>query len=699
VFRLIRFNSFLASSFILLGKSFFNILAILILLVIPSISFSQIHDSTTVNGHKSINDSLRNNDLVNSDSIQTKNVRKLIPLQKDYTIFNFNDNIISQHQQQFKDYRFVGDLLAYLPYGNLLDLGWLGQPSEMKFYGLGYNNITYLSNGTDFNNRLTNSLDLNLLQSGNLDFIGVPALPRGFLFGNLNNPVTVYFQDSRTITKKPVTKIRYYQAKNEEAYINGVFKTRVYRDLYGTFQFTNTAIDNGYKNSDYSAWKASARLTYLFSDKVNFIAKYNHIRSYTGLFGGVNLESIKSMPGLTNPGDVLYNRILAPVNYTTRYQKITRHNFELETLLKFFSNSLTEISIYHQYHSTKFRQNEKHTLPTVKSIINDDDYTAYGVRFNHNHNFDYLNLNVFSNYERVNNKIVSYSQQDSNFSTHDYFYYGAVLSTKLFDGNLVPSFFAKQLYLINTHDLLNGFGSDLTLTLSKSAKFYLGYSKYSKPYFMFASEISRVFTNVNTFEFKFLVDSKTFRGSIGYFKLDKKTSLETVCRPANDSTIRVATIDFGLRRQITSNGINMNFNYNIWKLLAELNANYYFNAEEATVFAGLYYVDTLFQKNLHLKAGVNYRMFNLNSGVLYDFEKNISAPCPTLFQSSTLPIIVSSKNMLNQQFDIFIAGEIQEAATVYFVLENILDTKYYLVQYFPKQEITFRFGFSWEFLN
>ena len=83
-----------------------------------------------------------------------------------------------------------------------------------------------------------------------------------------------------------------------------------------------------------------------------------------------------------------------------------------------------------------------------------------------------------------------------------------------------------------------------------------------------------------------------------------------------------------------------------------------------------------------------------------DFEKNISfnkyytivnfVPTSTLIPGSFSPSF---------QLDFFLAGKIQNSATVYFVFENLFNAKYFIVPYYPKQARGIRFGVAWEFLD
>jgi outer membrane cobalamin receptor len=51
------------------------------------------------------------------------------------------------------------------------------------------------------------------------------------------------------------------------------------------------------------------------------------------------------------------------------------------------------------------------------------------------------------------------------------------------------------------------------------------------------------------------------------------------------------------------------------------------------------------------------------------------------------------------RLDFSLAGEIQKAAIVYFIWENLFDKKHYLTPYYPMPFRNIRFGVAWEFLN
>jgi len=141
--------------------------------------------------------------------------------------------------------------------------------------------------------------------------------------------------------------------------------------------------------------------------------------------------------------------------------------------------------------------------------------------------------------------------------------------------------------------------------------------------------------------------------------------------------------------------------------LIAINASYYFDAQSRSDFklpkftssSSFYYVDTLFKKNLHLKTGFNFYSIGSQDYTSIDFEKSIISN--SIWDPATGNVSPISASQISPSFllDFFLAGKIQNSATVYFVFENLLDTKYFIVPYYPKQARGIRFGVAWEFLD
>ena len=89
--------------------------------------------------------------------------------------------IINRKDFLFNDYRYTGDFLKLFPLTFTQDLGFVGYPNQSFVYGIGDGGVSYMIDGVLWNDRYFNSLDLNLIQSEDIDSIEIVPLPRGFL--------------------------------------------------------------------------------------------------------------------------------------------------------------------------------------------------------------------------------------------------------------------------------------------------------------------------------------------------------------------------------------------------------------------------------------------------------------------------------------------------------------------------------------
>jgi len=114
---------------------------------------------------------------------------------------------------------------------------------------------------------------------------------------------------------------------------------------------------------------------------------------------------------------------------------------------------------------------------------------------------------------------------------------------------------------------------------------------------------------------------------------------------------------------------------------------------------GVYYIDTLFNNNLKLKTGFNYYSYGSRYEQRFDFEKGISSSY--LFDTSNgiYSQIGLTEFTPSLQIDFFLAGRIQESAIIYFTWENLLNSQFSVVPFYPIQPRGLRFGVTWEFLD
>ena len=197
------------------------------------------------------------------------------------------------------------------------------------------------------------------------------------------------------------------------------------------------------------------------------------------------------------------------------------------------------------------------------------------------------------------------------------------------------------------------------------------------------------------FNFNFL------NADVSYFAYNNSNAFKPIIYDYADSLlINEASILESYSQSIS--GVNIDFTFKVWKLLFSNNVTYYFqtNQEDYTAkpdfsIAGkLYYVDMLFENNLRLKTGINYRFTGEQPYFVYDFEKSMQTRFVTSDATDT-HLIKNEFVPTSFQFDLFLAGTIQEVATVFFVLENVINNEYYIVPYYYKQPQMLRLGVSW----
>ncbi|NJD23090.1 MAG: TonB-dependent receptor [Melioribacter sp.] len=696
-----------------LQKKYFRKEILLILLFFSNQLFA--FDDFQVKNEKTSADSLINKITIPKDSTSAVKQTKGSSLLQISSLLdeNFKTSIINKKSLESTDYRTTADFFINVPFGYVRDLGSVGQPNEVLIYGLGFGNVSFLSDGISINNRLSNALDLNLFQSESIDSIEVIPFARGFLYGGMNNPVSVNLISRQPELRKPYSRIKYYQAPNSEGMIDGIFNISPFKRLNAYFELTNQSISPIYTTSsatkigtDHSNWMGAARLRYLLSNNINIIASYKYIQTNTQLFGGIDADSINRAYPASQFETILYDNFRAPVRYANRYQKVTGHNFSLRMLGNFIEHSPTDISFYYQTNLTEFRQNESSSIfqNNASIIFDDNEHRTIGTSLRQDINIDIIKLTSLTNFEKTKflTPLLSQEINKSLFSTT------AIASFSIINKALNPSLFAR--YLNYSQDNFFGFGADAIISLDQLFNFYVGFSSFEKPRTIWEERfvlpgIQSGRQKITSFELSANLKNSFVDASISYFNKSTTNSLLPVLLkedPFHNDKIVYATVN-----DLKLQGLNLKLDLSIWKILLSANTSYYFpsnnrhnnNLPNFSLYGGVYYVDTLFNKNLHLKSGFNYFSIGERDFSSIDLEKNISTNFLYDPNSQNISLISPLPIPTSFQIDFFLAGKIQNSATIYFIFENLFNAKYFIVPYYPKQARGIRFGVAWNFLD
>jgi len=628
-----------------------------VLILLSALSYPQNGDSLTIQNIQtkldttitSITDTVSVADTMRTTETTQKDT--LVPIQGGP--LTDVSTIINKRTFLFDNYRYTGDLLRSFSFNFIKDLGFVGYPHETFIYGVGNNAISYMQDGVLMNNRYTNSLDLNFVQSEDIDSIEIVPSPRGFLYGPYNNPVTVNFITRDFISSKPYSRIKYYEGPDGEGMIDGKFSAKLANRWNLSFQLTNRSKDETYVNTDLSIWQANAKLKYFLSNSVNITGSYYFVGSKQGLNGGVDFDSLTKISD--SPASDLYQPFVAPVLYPNQKLDVTQHNFGLRTLAKPFNNSQLDLSLFYRYWLDELRD-----FRDSLNINRDEKNKRYGAILKYYYSFDYITLQLLGDYEKLSTDI-SNTYGDSNFEDERYSIAGLV-SLHTLDESLKLSFFYKTLHWkIPNMGNYKGVGIDLKYVLNNLFSFYAGYSIREE---FWNGEAPSFETGLRCEYSGLLLDAK-------YFSNEYYDYLFWLGGPEHVKNEKPGHIK----------GLGLNFNFKFWLLLVETNTSYYFNHSliipEWQFVGGLYVNDLFFDDNLDLKAGFKfYYTGKINS--YWQVGTNIE---PT------------------NKLDFTLAGEIKKVAIFYFIWENLFGNQYYITPYYPMPERNIRFGLAWELFN
>lgn len=663
--------------------------ALLTIIIFASVVFPQIEDSLLIEQNHFVpyTTSAGTDSSIVSDTTKLSKAEviadSLIPIQGQPLIDE--STIISQRTFLFENYRYTGDLLRSFNLNFIKDFGFVGYPNETFIYGVGNGGISYMLDGVLWNNHYTNSLDLNFVQSENIDSIEIVPSPRGFLYGPYNNPVSVNFITRDFYVQEPYSRIKYYQGPDAEAMIDGRFSVLLEKRWNFSFEVTNRSIDSTYTNTAFSFWQVNTKLKYYLSNSVNLTAWYYYVDVEQGLNGGVNVDSVANIPSSFNID--MYSPE-APVVYPNQKLDVLQNNFGLRTLAKPFDNSKLDFSIYYRYNQNELRNRTNQNNSFSEQVENQ----TFGGQLKYHQSIHIFRLDLLGSYEDTKSDFDNQYSWDSTWSgilnlDKKSITGSIILSAEFLNNLVVPAIYYKYSNykfseLSSDIEALNGYGIDLKLNITNILSIYGGYSQTDQ---LIESD------NVESFEAGIKYSRNKFFLNLKYFTRSGLYLPNAFVSPfePNPHYILVGNLS----------GLGLNLNYYFWKILIETNTSAYFNEEsiyqvEGTddlqrgmlnlpdfqIIAGIYVKGMFFNDNLDLKTGfVFYYTGQINSSEYYYLR----------------PIAVEPTNRLN----FTLAGEIKKVAIVYFIWENLLYNEYYITPYYPMPNGNIRFGIAWELFN
>lgn len=608
----------------------------------------------------------------------------------------FNHQSLSTYSTNKKEidklnYRYSGDVLHYLPFAAVYDFGYLGAPNEPIIFNTGFGALN--ENNLFYNNRWNDANDLNILQSEEINKLSIVPLHKSFLFSGSNKLSAINILTIDSLKRKPISRIRYYQASNEEGFIDAYFSARVLSRLAISLRLTNSSVENNYFNSSYGAWKVNLKGIYKLSDSLFAKLSFHHSKLNTALNGGVDVANLISNPLATESS--IYNN-QAPVFYNNQINETTSNLLDGKVYGDFIPTGYTEILFSYQSYKSRL----KRTSIDSVFINNKNEYYILSGKLMHDIIFSNFSSSITAGYEFIDYKVegIDYFEKINNY------YATAVFRYNFFDGLLSPSLFGKiSEFNLQTN---NGIGIDLLLKPNSNFSILMGYSKFNRPY----SIVEKSFipdatnSNVSSFFVSSEFNSRITSTSVSFFNIISTNNAVPVF---NNQNIKLGSsrIIFKGSEDILLSGMNINSSIKIWNLQLNNNFNYYWQDENSfsknpnfNFTSGIYYVDTLFNSNLDLKTGFTFYLFDNISYRAYDFQQMRSSSY-YLENNIIKPFQFYDVENDNYRLDFLLAGRIQDRATFYFVYENILGNNYYVIPYYPMPEGGIKIGISWDFID
>ncbi|GAB4134616.1 MAG: hypothetical protein Fur0015_07720 [Ignavibacteriales bacterium] len=612
----------------------------------------------------------------------------MIPLNIQPTSSELKNKINNKNFDR-TDYRYFGNILTNLPFVFEQNLGSLGQPNLFNIYGFEQSNISIMREGIIINDRWKNKINFYDVLSESVDSIEILPPSQSFFYSLNNSPILINVMNNEKIERRPISKLRFYQAPNEEGFVSVYLNTYLFSRLMISSEVSNMSINsrNEAYNDDFSNWQTFVRLKYFYSNSLNLSAHYYYSKNQVGLNGGAVNNSL------------IFDDLQAIPLYPSRFLRNTISQFDLNFLAKLFGENTSEFNLYLRDELQEFKQDKKKVNDKIPTIIHENSDKTVGLRFYQPLNVNDTKIEMLANYEQVKiNSALFEKKYIFNQSS-------MAIKAKHTFGILTPSIFAKLSNIAGEN--YSGIGSSINMNIVSGFDISAGLSSYSKPIsFLEQQTISNfIRQKITAFDFGLNLNTNSLRGKLSYFLWRTNNFVFPILSNGSDSLI-VNETGFYETKNSNVSGINLLAENSIWHIETAVNINYYFSNQELNGLSipqfygklGVYYVGKLFESNLDLKAGINLNFTGEKSFANIDFERSdlIYYKYNSIRNKEIIDGRINSPKYI---FDVFISGIIQKRANVFIVVENVFDTKYYIMPYYLMPRRGLRLGVNWKFVD
>lgn len=630
----------------------------------------------------------------------------VVPI-KSYRIANkFSETTLSPNQLTMENYFNLYSQLSYLPNNFYRNLGSPGGIGELLIQGNGFRNVSLLLDERNANDVFTNTFYLNELRLEEIESIELIPATRAFLYGSLNESAVIKLKSKEFYSQLPYSRIKYIEAPYENLFVDGMFNANFHRRLNFDFGLTKHSQPGRFKNSERDLWAGKIKLTHFLSNEINWNFAYRYSKSLIRFNEGVSLSKMILRPNETI-NDVLYDELRAPVINEDAYHKWTKHNLDLEARGNFFKDekSLSSLKLYFSQAQREYRDGERELAGS--KIHNDHWSKVWGAKFKQNYSTNFIDFEAAMLLERkiLESPFIPGKKLFNEFQSY-------LLSEINVSNSIKPAFYLKYYKQKRADASHFSFGGDISFSPFDNLHFYTGASQV---YYGPAQDEIAYDVYKNIFELgrrTSLYSRVTYTNDFGSLSVDYYLHHNEIAKTSSNAFYYSQSQELlnGIDKSYPQKSIRMGGGVSgllkYWKLNLQFNLSMNKITEEniLTIFqpritsnAGLFFRDKFFNGSLDLNAGIRVSFFTSYNGLGFSPEKIYYVNVRTI---DSLDFNYSQvKIPSNYQLDLVASGRIKESAIVYLSIENITNGKFYLEPYYPINDIGFRFGLAWEFLD
>jgi len=620
-------------------------------------------------------DSMAAKKTIRRDTLKPVNQRAL----------NNNSYFISKNLFQRTNYKTIHDVAENYPLVFVKDYGFAVHPNDLYINGSGVNSSVYLFDGVEANGDMSWFNPL-YIQTENIDSVEIITSARSFLYGINGSSAGMNILTKNRVERAPFTRLRYHEGPFREGTLDAQYSSIVFSRFVLSFDLTSKKVEDVTRKWNSSLWLGNLKLKYFPTDQLNIVASYDYRNYKLSLTGGVDVPALDTLPRDADKTleETVFNTNTGILVDNYSYNKQSYQGVSLKALSTYIQNGYTDLAFYYRSALDEYRQNEPNDASIKNRIpkcIVDVRTKTLGTKLRQTYDFEIFNLDAGADY-----KIVKYDTNRFVLSNWKSSYsVGGRLSAGLLNGAAEISVFGKSAYYNGFS--LNGAGADFTLRFNSRTSIYLGASAFNN-----VIREREADTAVINYYIGYVADSKIINtniieGGIKYSDNFFSLNAKVVYRKENseyDYFGAGAGVTLRYWKLLIENTTSYNDRPNSYNLNYDnyIGPMYFLTTDILPRFqmnTGIYYKDILFDSNLDLKTGITTRFTNYKrQSAMYNYN---------LFK----------QNIFTVNFEL--SGEIQKTAILYFAWENLLNTTYYIVPFYPMPQRIIRFGVSWNFLN